>query len=216
MLANGQTLVHIKTRKLVRLEPEPSSGSSFDMWAWNIGKKTAFIAKDGTKFIDDINNYIAVRDELDRPCYSGPPAEGQFVDERLEKYLVGSKKLAKMRKKRLEKWEAKVLDSMKNGGPDSITKILPNGLKSTTYPSGYGDVAGKCVRNPFADGSKSLLFEKFFLERRRAVPLYKKWNSIMKKYIPGPMVFRHTDGHVWLYDGVLHDLIVIKDIRSTV
>lgn len=200
MLANGQTLVHKKTNKLV--------------WAWNIGKKTTFIAKDGTKFVDDINNYTCVKDELGRPCHLGPPAEGQFVDERLEKYLVSTKKLAKMRQRRLEEWETKILDLMKNGGPDPIVEILPNGLKITRYPCRCGDIAAKRVGNPFSDsGSKSSLFEDFFLKRRGAVPLYKIWNTVMKKYMPGPMVFCHTDGKIWLYDRMLSELVVIKNIH---
>lgn len=202
MLANGQTLRHKKTSQLVRLDPEPG-----EMW---IGEKTAFIARDGTIIIDDIKNYTHVEDELGRP-YCKMPAEGQFVDESAEKYLISSRKMAKMRQKRLKEWEAKVLDRM-SGNVKTFTYIC-NG-KSTISTC---DSPRKSVHCPFADGSEggagfSSLFRDFFLKRRGATPLYKVWNSIRKEYTLGPMVFEHTDGQIWLYDEQISRLDVIKDI----
>lgn len=209
MLSNGQTMRHKETNKLARLDPVPG-----ETWAWDIGKKTAFVAKDGTKFIDDIGNYTHVEDELGRP-YSRMPAEGQFVDESAEKYLISAKKLAEMRQKKLKEWEAEVLDRMENGGPKPYTEIIA-GVKTTIYPRHCCDVAGKSVHCPFADGSDSLLFRKFFLANRGATSLYEKWGSVLKKYVSGPMVFRHTDGQIWIYNEQLSELVVIKDIKNIV
>lgn len=90
MFVSGQTLRHKETDELVRLDPQPCD----TMWAWSIGKKTAFIKKDGAKLIDDINNYTHVTDELGRP-YSRQPEPGQFVDESAENHLVSKIKTAK-------------------------------------------------------------------------------------------------------------------------
>jgi len=203
MLANGQTLRHKKTNQLARLDPEPG-----ERWAWNIGKKTAFVAEDGTKFVDDINNYAHVEDELGRP-YFKQPAKGQFVDESAKKYLVSKKKLARMRQKRLEEWEAKILYRMDHDGPKPVVEIVGK-IKTTRYPLHSSDVGGKYVQCPFADGGDSSLFRDFFLKRRGAVPLYEKWNSIRKEYMPGPMVFRHTDGQLWIYDRMMSELVIIE------
>lgn len=204
MLANGQTLRHKETNVLARLDPIPG-----ETWAWEIGKKTAFITEDGTKFIGDINDYTNIKDELDRP-YFRPPGEGQFIDESAKKYLVSEEELAKMRQKRLEAWEVEVLDRMKNGGPEPKVSIA-NGIKSTTYHPHSHDDAGKRVLSPFADGTHSQVFQDFFLERRKARPLYRDWYSFNKEFTDGPSVFRHTDGQIWMYDYMLKDLIVIEE-----
>ena len=204
MLANGQTLRHKHTNRLARLDPTPG-----ETWAWDISKKTAFIDENGTKFIDDISNYTHIEDELGRP-YFNLPKEDQFVDEGARKYLVSKEKMAKMRQKRLEEWEAEVLDRMENGSPGPYVEII-SGVKTTCYPRHSSDVAGKYVGCPFADGSDSFLFKDFFLKRRKAVPLYKEWNSIKKEYMDGPMVFRHTDDQLWMYDRIMHSLEVIEE-----
>lgn len=188
MLGIGQTLRHKVTNDLVRLDPQPGDGP----WAWDVGKKTALISRDGTKFIDDINNYTNIVDELGRP-YAKQPKPGQFVDESAEKYLVSKAKMAKMRKKRLEEWEAELLYRMENGGPK------PNS----------SDIAGRFINNPFADGGWSGLFEKFFLKRRNAKPLYRYYGSIKKKFVDGPFVFRYK-GKQWIYRHIVGDLVVMK------
>lgn len=176
MYSNGQTLRHKRTNELVRLAP--SGGSD---WAWNIGKNTTLIREDGSKFFDDIINYTHIEDELGRP-YAKQPKEGQFVDESAKKYLISKREKMRMRKKKLLEWEAKVLKAMKEGEGQSFC------------------TAGKEVHCPFADGSRSYLFGKFFLQRRKARPLYRYWNGIKKGFTDGPMVFHHTDGQVWMYD----------------
>lgn len=204
MLSNGQTLRHKETNKLARLDPAPG-----ETWAWNVGEKTAFIAEDGAKFIDDISNYTHVEDELGRP-YARQPPEGQFVDESAKKYLVSKEKMAEMRQERLEEWEAEVLDRMENGSPGPYTKII-SGIKTTCLPRHSSDIAGKYIGCPFADGSESFLFRNFFLKRRKAVPLYRVWNSIKKEYVDGSIVFRHTDGQLWMHDYMTHSLEVIEE-----
>ena len=204
MLSNGQTLKHKYVNRLARLDPTPG-----ETWAWDISKKTAFIAEDGAKFIDDIDNYTHIEDELGRP-YAKQPKEGQFVDESAKKYLVSKEKMAEMRQKRLEEWEAEVLDRMENGSPGPYIKTM-SGVKVTCYPRHSSDIAGKYISCPFADGSDSLLFKDFFLKRRKATPLYRKWNMIKKEYMDGPMVFRHTDGQLWIYDRMMHSLGVLEE-----
>lgn len=204
MLANGQTLRHKEEYRLARLDPVPG-----ESWAWNLCKKTAFIAEDGSKFLDDIENWTHVADELGRP-YFNLPAKGQFVDESAKKYLVSEEELAKMRKDKLEKWEAQILDRMENGGPSPSIKYIA-GIKTTCYVRGSSDVAGKSVACPFADGSGSSLCRDFFLKRREAIPLYRKWGTFDKEYTDGPLVFRHTDGQIWLYDNMMSELRVIEE-----
>ena len=204
MLANGQTLRHKYTNRLARLDPTPG-----ESWAWDIGKKTAFIAENGTKFIDNINNYTHVKDELGRP-YFNVPKEGQFVDESAKKYLVSEKKMAEMRKKKLEEWEAKVLDRM--AGNVKYTNVTVNG-KVEKHTS---DSAKKSVCCPFADGSKSFLFRDFFLGRRKAIPLYKSWSTYENfekggGFASGLMIFRHTDGQIWMYNERMSELVVIEE-----
>jgi hypothetical protein len=205
MLMNGQTLRHRKTGKLARLDPSPNT-----TFAWNIGKETAFIAEDGTKFIDDSKDYTHIEDELGRP-YANAPEQGQFVDESAKKYLVSEKELLKMRQKRLEQWEAEVLHRMEHGGEPDEVRVDPDGTRHIKHGKHSCDVAGKMVLCPFSDGSRSLLFEKFFLKHRKAVPLFKKYEKFTKDgWRDGPMVFRHTDGQFWLYDSHLNRLIVIR------
>jgi hypothetical protein len=200
MYFNGQTLVHKKTRKLARLVPKESTSQ----WAWDIDENTLFIDKKGILFEDDIENYECIKDELGRP-YSKQPAKGQFVDESAEKYLVSKKELAKMKKKKLIEWEAEILNRMA-GNVETNSFIVNGKIKKYSCES-----PKKSVHCPFADGSLSTLFEDFFLKRRHAVPLYKVWNSIVKRYVPGPMVFRHTDGQLWLYDYRLSELRVVME-----
>jgi hypothetical protein len=204
MYANGQTLVHKKTRKLARIAPE-LGGSQ---WAWSISKNTSLVAKDGTWFVGDIKDYECIKDELGRPYYK-PPAEGQFVDESAERYLVSKSKLAKMKKKRLEEWEAEILDRMAHGGPGPTVKTI-EGLKTTSYPKTAFDTAGKRVHCPFTDGNRSTVFHDYFMKRRKAVPLYREWNYFRKEYQPGPMVFRHSDGQLWMYNRSTSELVTIE------
>ena len=192
MLSNGQTLKHKKTNKLVRLG--------------DVGKETIFIAEDGTKFVDSISNYTYVEDELGRPC-GGCPAEGQFVDESLKKYLVSKEELLAMREKKLKEWESYILARMSG----KLIKYHVKEYKGGKWHSHSSDVAGKLVTCPFADGARSQLLEDFFLKRRKAVPLYRIWSSIRKEYLPGPMVFRHTDGQLWIYNNIMSELTVIEE-----
>lgn len=199
MLANGQTLRHKEINKLARLDPTPG-----ETWAWDIGEQTAFIAEDGSKFLDDIANWTHVEDELGRP-YCKMPGKGQFVDESAKKYFISKEELAKMREKRLEKWEAKVLKRM--AGKVKMFRMRVNG-KNEMHTC---DSAKKSVHCPFADGGQSYLFRDFFLERRKAVPLYKAWNNIMKKYLDGPIIFLHTDGQLWVYEERTSELKVVEE-----
>lgn len=197
MLSNGQTLVHKKTKELARMVPEPG-----ERWAWNIGKNTVFISKEGTEFIDDINNYTHIKDELGQP-YAHPPKEGQFVDETAKKYLVSKAELAKMRRKKLKELEADILDRM--AGNVRMQSCITNG-KKRTYSCDYPKIMVHC---PFPGIYAT--FRNYFLERRKAVPLYRSWCSITKKYTDGPMVFRHTDGQLWIYEYHLSELKVIEE-----
>jgi len=206
MLGNGQTLRHKEREELARLDP-PTPGES---WAWDIGPNTAFIAEDGSKFIDDISNWTHVEDELGRP-YAKQPAKGQFVDESAKKYFVSEEELAQMREKKLGEWEAEILDRMKNGGTPPTIKYI-EGIKTTCYGHGSYDNAGKSVQGPFTwRGYQSLLFQNWFLKRRQAIPLYRSWNSIRKEYMDGPMVFQHADGQLWMYERHLSRLAVIEE-----
>ena len=198
MLYNGQTLVHKKTNKLARLNHDREAS----MWAWNIGKKTAFISENGKKFADDISNYTHIKDELGQP-YAHPPKEGQFVDETAKKYLISKAELAKMRRKKLEELEADILDRMA-GNVKMNSCIIRGGVKRT-YSC---DVPKKMVHCPFSDVYP--LFRDYFMKRRGAGPLYRSWSSISKRYVDGPMVFRHTDGQVWIYEYSLSELKVIE------
>lgn len=91
------------------------------------------------------------------------------------------------------------------------------------------DLPGKVVINPFITPAigTSLQFEKYFLKRRKAKPLYKRACNIPKngskllnkrslKFFDGPMFFKHTDGQYWLYDYLGNELVVIKDIHAIV
>lgn len=49
------------------------------------------------------------------------------------------------------------------------------------------------------------------LKHKHTNPLYREWNSIKKEYMDGPMVFRHTDGQLWIYDRIVHELTVIEE-----
>jgi hypothetical protein len=155
MLCNGQTLVHKKTNKLVRLDPVPGSA-----WAWHINKKTAFISEDGTKFLDDIKNYTNIVDELGQP-YAHPPKEGQFVDESAKKYLVSKAKLAKMKQKKLLELEADILDRM--AGNVKMNSCIIEGGVRRTYSCDYPK---KRVHCPFP-GIYST-FRDYFMKRRGA------------------------------------------------
>ncbi len=122
-----------------------------------------------------------------------------------------------MRQKRLEEWEAEVLDRMENGGPKPYIEAI-KGVKATwtIYPNHSSDVAGKRITCPFADGSDSFVFKDFFLKRRKAVPLYKVWSRYTNfedggGFAAGPMAFRHTDGQTWLYDWRMSELTVIEE-----
>ena len=198
MLSTGQTLVHKKTKKLARLNPNREAS----MWAWNIGKKTAFISENGEKFTDDISNYTHIEDELGRP-YAHPPKEGQFVDESAKTYLVSKTKLAKMRQEKLKELEAGILDRM--AGNIKMSSCTENG-KLRTYSC---DSPKKRVHCPFP--GIYAIFYSYFMERRKAVPLYRSWCSIKKKYIPGPMAFRHTDGQLWIYERQGLELKVVEE-----
>jgi len=187
MYYNNQTLKHKKTNKLARLVPHSKS-----TWAWDIGERTPFIGEDGKEFLGNICDYTHIEDELGRP-YSKQPKEGQFIDESAKKYLVNKYEKLKMRKKKLLEWEKKVLGVMKKG--DTIIK---------------GQVRKRgSVLCPFADGSQSTLFRRFFLKRRKAIPLYKYWNSIRKEYVNGPVSFTYKK-EVWVYHSNLSELCLIK------
>uniref|UniRef100_A0A6M3LVA5 Uncharacterized protein n=1 Tax=viral metagenome TaxID=1070528 RepID=A0A6M3LVA5_9ZZZZ len=199
MWYSGQTLRHKITNELVRLNPEPST------FAWEIGKNTSFIREDGTKFIGNSNDYTHIEDELERP-HCKQPKEGQFVDESAKKYLVGRKTLLKMRRKKLLEWEKEVLFRMENGCVKKPTKTIYGG---TIYPRHYGEKANKIVNNPFSDGSVSFIFQKFFLERRKAKPFYKEYSQFSKKWTNGPLIFHHN-GFTWMYNPHMSNLKVIK------
>lgn len=183
MYMNGQTLKHKITNELVRLNPSEST------FAWSVDY---LIREDGSTFKpDNFNDYGPVYDELGRPT-SGSPGPGQFVDENLKKYLVSDEELEKMKEERLISWESKILDRM-----DGIT------LSSC-------DISNKQVHCPFADGSRCYTFQKFFLERRNAKPLYKQYSLYKNNtdLIDGPLVFLHK-GQTWSYDDHLSTLKVI-------
>lgn len=166
MYCNGQTLVHKETKVLARMVPEPG-----EAWAWTIGKDTVFVSKEGTEFVDDVNNYTHVKDELDRP-YARQPKEGQFIDESAEKYLVDEETMAQMKEVKLEEWEANILKRMEDE---------------------------HYIRSAFADGSHSTVMREFFMGRRDAKPLYREYDDFKKKYLDGPLCFTYNED-VWLLE----------------
>lgn len=184
MYYNGQTLQHKETNELVRLVPfSPDHVCKID-------RGVLLVRENGDEFSDCINNYTYIEDEFGRP-YAKQPKEGQFVDESAKRYLVGPEKMAEMRQKSLREWE------------DRLFGYMEKGRFSTGTP-------GKTVLCPFADGSDCSMFQKFFLRRRNAVPLYRQWNTFSKKFCDGPMVFHHIDGQLWMYRHTLNDLVVIQ------
>jgi len=206
MLANGQTLIHKKTKKLARLIPE-RTGSA---WAWPVSKKTPFVDEAGNEFVDDINNYACIRDEFGKP-YFKQPKEGQFIDESAKKYLVSEEEFAEMRQKIMEECEKAVLSRMAGNIKMHLSKLNADGTKE--YSS--FDCPKKSVSNPFwIGGSAIYVFRDFFLKRRGAVPLYREWVSLCGKgeFRDGKMVFRHTDGQIWMHDSPhMNNLVVIEE-----
>lgn len=189
MYCNGQTLRHRKTNELVRLASIKYPLNWVD-WASKTDRGTLLIRENGTKFTDNINNYTHIEDEFGRP-YAKQPKDGQFVDESAKRYLVSPEEMAEMRQKSLEAWEDRLLGYMVKG----------------KYSA---DTPGKAVLCPFSDGSRCSVFQEFFLRRRNATPLYKRWNSIKGEFSDGPMIFRHIDGQLWMYRYARGDLVVIQ------
>jgi hypothetical protein len=101
MYGANQVLKHKETGELAQIVPNEGSA-----WAWNIGKETPFVDKDGNNFTDNIKDYGPIRDEFDRPV------SGNF--EKCDKYSLTQKEMRQLQKKSLLAWEARVLKSMDN------------------------------------------------------------------------------------------------------
>jgi len=159
------------------------------MWHWGpLGSgETLFVTEDGTIIKGQLKDYTHVEDELGRAC-GGIPKKGDHVDMSLKKYLVGPEEMAILKEKKLREWEAKVLGEMEEGDEVSC---------------------------PFADGSQPWVFEKWFLERRGAIPLHKSYDRISAKHreeaFPGSRdsLFFHQ-GKFWVHLGHLSKLAVTQ------
>ena len=198
MYYRRQTLVHLMTRELARLTDQDVDSN----WAWKLGDKTLFVNEKGEKFADDHKNYGAVYDWLDRPR-GDEPAKGQHVAVHLRRYALATDvERAEMQEQYLHDWECDVLGEMKE---------VVDG-ESDRYD----------VLCPFADGSESLLFKRWFLERRGAIPLHKTMDNIYKKFNVNycrQYVFKH-EGLIWMYDGQMSDLKLmdvdhLKEVAKT-
>lgn len=180
MYYSSQTLRHKGTNALVRLAGE-KEGPAFH---WNIEDgKSAFIAEDGTHFRDILDNYTHIEDELGRPVAGFDIKQGEFVDSSLRKYLVSPEEKAQMREAKLLAWEAELLAEMRAGG-----RVL-------------------C---PFADGSKSQVFQEWFLKRRNAVPLWEE-DSGQKWPEWAPVAFQF-EGNWWVHTTRTECLIRVKPL----
>jgi hypothetical protein len=154
MYYKGQTLRHKVNNTLARLfEGDIDDGS---IWHWgNLPNGEAFfIAEDGTRFKAKRDDYTHIEDALGRACI-GYLKEGEHVATDLKKYLGSKEEMAAMREQKLLEWEASVLSEMEEDQE---------------------------VRCPFADGSESIVFRKWFLERRGAIPLHKSYDRISAKH----------------------------------
>jgi len=109
MIISGQTLVHKKTKKLVR----------FNYYCHD--RHNCFTDEYGRKFFDHMDNYTHIEDWFGRPV-DGKPKEGEYVDKSLKKYLVPEKEREKIRKKELEKWVQRVMDKMDGKGLSEFDK----------------------------------------------------------------------------------------------
>lgn len=163
-------------------------------FAWNISDKTAMYDEDGKPFVDDISNYTHIENEFGQAACGGYSKDNK-PDLSLKKYVGVD--LTAMRETSLLAWETKLLAEM-----DKTNIIL-------------------C---PFANGSQCPLFKQFFLERRKAVPLYQEWNRYEKHnnttpvesfntsvWNDGPPTFVYKDQQ-WLYCHI-YGLFVIRNIK---
>lgn len=151
----SQTLRHKETNDLVRLRMAEDDGIP-SLWHWGNLKngETLFVSEDGSVIKGHLKDYTHIEDELGRAC-GGIPDKDEYVATRYKKYLVPAKEMAILREKKLLEWEAMVLGEMEQSDE---------------------------VRNPFADGSQSWVFEKWFLEKRGALSLHRSYDSIREKH----------------------------------
>jgi len=177
-----QTLRHKENNELVRLVPTPYDTGW--KWDWSLGANTLVVDELGNKLQIDINDYTCIKDEFGT-ARGDRPNKGQFVAECLKKYLVSKFELMKMRKKSLLEHERNILDRMAG--------INCKGI----------DIPTKQVLHPF----KSRLVHKFFLRRRKAIPLVKTWRKAFGSAEKEGFhinhttwVFLHTDGQLWRWD----------------
>ena len=179
---NLQTIRHKTKNFLVRLGTEEEyrlcaaagfRGTTGALGGYLLLAGTTLVREDGSMFLADLADYDCVRDELGRPV-GGLPADGEWVDTRLKKYLVSAAELLRMRQKKLFDWEQKVMATMK---------------------------LGHLVLCPFADGSRSIVFQKFFLERRGAIPLYVGWDTYHEVYKGYGALLLEAFGKPWVFTG---------------
>lgn len=171
MYYSCQTLRHKETNALVRLRTGDSGTPSVWYWGDLEDGETLLICEDGSVIKGCLKDYAHIEDELGRAC-GGIPDKGEHVATRFKKYLVGPKEMAALREKRLLEWEAKVLGEMEQGNE---------------------------VRNPFADGSQSWVFEKWFLAKRGALPLHRSYDSIRDKH--HDEAYMNSRSQVFLHQG---------------
>ena len=195
MYSNGQTLMSRDRKRLVRLKPVSGAG------VWDMME--TFIDEDGKEFIDNIDHYTYVQDEFGRP-YSSYVENGQYVDISAKKYLISDEELLQMRAQSLKEWEKVVLARM-DGNAVKFTGYTVNGK----YKTFTCDEPGTFVHCAFCDGSECTMFRDYFLKNRKAKPLFRKYDSIKKELVNGPMIF-YYEGQIWLYDK--DNLVTIKEI----
>jgi hypothetical protein len=185
MYYKGQTLRHKVNNTLARIYQGSIDDGS--MWHWgNLPNgEMFFVGEDGTRFKAKRDDYTHIEDELGRACI-GYLKEGEHVSIDLKKYVISKEEMAVLREKKLLEWEAKVLGEMEEGDQ---------------------------VHCPFADGSVSWVFQKWFLERRGALPLHKSYDSISAKHRDNAFpdsfdsIFFHQ-GRFWIH--TLHYLSVTQ------
>jgi hypothetical protein len=150
MWMNGQTLRHKVTNKVARLATRDDGA-----FAWDIGKDTRFIDKDGKKFTDSSSNWTHIEDEFGQAACLYQ-REGEFIHPDMIKYTeMDETQKVLLRDKAYRKQEEVVL--------------------STLFKDDYMHI-------PFPKRSGGRGLQTWFLARRNSMPLHRSKDSIYKKF----------------------------------
>jgi hypothetical protein len=154
------------------------------MFQWGLGENTVFVGEDGKSFVDDPENYTCVRDEFGRPISGIFSKSGP--DLSLKRYVdLTKKQRLELKSQSIIEWEKRVLNKM-----DKQNSVL-------------------C---PFSDGSRCWEMQKIFLRRRGARPLFKQYDSCLKRFRNSNKSIFEYGRKTWMFDG--SELVVIKNISN--